>query len=66
MDFRLLNGRPKATMIERFGGNVLLISPAPKHSKLEFSCIHSCLQYVEKQGWEVGVEHIRKTVRRET
>lgn len=34
MDYRLLNGKPRATLIQRFDGLVVLL--VPKARKLEF------------------------------
>jgi hypothetical protein len=58
-DFRLLNGRPKATIIERFDGSILLLGP--DRSKRERPSIRSCIDFAKKKGWEVNIEHIRKT-----
>ncbi len=60
-DFRLLNGNPRATLIQRFDGSVLLLGPQGK--KLEFEegvTLHQIQAHVEKLGWVIGVEHLHK------
>ncbi len=59
VDFRLLNGKPRATLIQRFDGSVLLLGP--KGKKIEFEngiTIHEIEAQVEKLGWVIGVEHL--------
>ncbi len=59
VDFRLLNGKPRATLIQRFDGSVLLVGP--KGRKIEFkvgATIHQIQAKVEKLGWVIGVEHL--------
>jgi len=66
MDFRLLNGKPRVTMIERFNQTVKLIYPDNVSNK-EFPNIHSCMVYIDGQGWAVNVEHLhgnRKEIER--
>jgi len=57
MDFRLLNGKPKVTMIERFDQTVKLIYPDNTSCK-EFPNIHSCIIYIDEKNWAVNVEHL--------
>lgn len=57
MDFRLLNGAPKVTLIESFSGEVLLIPPT-RDSKIEFSTIHEARDYVVSKNWEIHVVHL--------
>ena len=59
VDFRLLNGKPRATLIQRFDGSVLLLGP--KSKKIEFNIgatLHQIQAKVEKLGWVIGVEHL--------
>jgi len=59
VDFRLLNGKPRATLIQRFDGSVLLLGP--KGKKIEFSIgvtLHEIQTKVTKLGWVIGVEHL--------
>jgi hypothetical protein len=61
VDFRLLNGKPRATLIQRFDGSVLLIGP--KGEGIEFDSkvtLHEILTKVEELGWVIGVEHLHK------
>ena len=59
VDFRLLNGKPRATVIQRFDGSVLLLGP--KGIKIEFEngiTLHQVQAKVAKLGWVIGVEHL--------
>lgn len=59
VDFRLLNGKPRATLIQRFDGSVLLLGP--KGKKIEFNggvTLHEVQTEVAKLGWVIGVEHL--------
>ena len=61
MDFTLINGKPRATLIQRFDGSALLLGP--KGKKIEFEDRVTLLQIqakVAKLGWVIGVEHLRK------
>ena len=61
VDFRLLNGKPRATVIQRFDGTVLLLGP--KGMKIEFAggvTLHQIQDEVEKLGWVIGVEHLHR------
>ena len=61
MDFTLINGRPRATLIQRFDGSALLLGP--KGKKIEFEdgvTLHQIQAKVAKLGWVIGVEHLRK------
>jgi len=61
VDFRLLNGKPRATVIQRFDGTVLILGP--KGMKIEFEdavTLHQIQDEVEKLGWVIGVEHLHR------
>ncbi len=61
VDFRLLNGKPRATLIQRFDGSALLLGP--KGKKIEFEdrvTLHQIQAEVEKLGWMIGVEHLHR------
>jgi hypothetical protein len=61
MDFRILNGKPRATLIQRFDGSTLLVGPEGR--KIEFNdgvTLHQIQEKVEKLGWIIGVEHLHK------
>jgi len=60
-DFRLLNGKPRATLIQRFDGTVLVLGPQGK--KVEFkdrATLHQIQAKVAKLGWVIGVEHLHR------
>jgi len=59
VDFRLLNGKPRAALIQRFDGSVLLLGARRK--KIEFNIgvtLHEVQTKVAKLGWVIGVEHL--------
>jgi len=61
VDFRLLNGKPRATVIQRFDGTVLILGP--KGMKIEFEdavTLHQIQDEVEKLGWVICVEHLHR------
>ena len=59
LDFRLLNGKPRAALIQRFDGSVLLLGA--KRKKIEFNIgviLNEVQTKVAKLGWVIGVEHL--------
>jgi hypothetical protein len=61
MDYRLLNGKPRATLIQRFDGSVLLLGP--KTARLEFdigATLHEIQAKAEQYGWVIAIEHLHK------
>ncbi len=61
VDFRLLNGKPRATLIQRFDGSALLLGP--KGRRIEFGdgvTLHQIQDRVAKLGWVIGVEHLHR------
>ncbi len=61
VDFRLINGKPRATLIQRFDGSALLLGP--KGMKIEFqdgATLHQIQAEVEQLGWVIGVEHLHR------
>jgi hypothetical protein len=61
VDFELLNGKPRATLIQRFDGSTLLLGPEGK--KIEFNdgvTLSQIQARVAKLGWVIGVEHLHK------
>ncbi len=61
VDFRLINGKPRATLIQRFDGTVLVLGP--KGRKIEFEkkiTLHQIQARVAKLGWVIGVEHLHR------
>ncbi len=58
-DFRLLNGKPRATLIQRFDGSTLLVGP--RGEKIEFdtgTTLHEAQTKAGEFGWEIAVEHL--------
>jgi len=61
MDYRLLNGKPRATLIQRFDGSAVLLGPEAK--KLEFdigASLHEIQAKADQVGWVVAIEHLHK------
>ena len=61
MDYRLLNGKPRATLIQRFDGTAVLLGPKAK--RLEFklgATLHEIQAEAELFGWVVAVEHLHR------
>jgi hypothetical protein len=61
IDHGLLNGKPRATLIQRFDGSAVLLGP--KAHKLEFdigATLHEIQTKAEELGWVVAVEHLHK------
>jgi hypothetical protein len=61
MDYRLLNGKPRATLIQRFDGSAVLLGP--KAMKLEFdvgATLHEIQIKADQLGWVVAIEHLHK------
>jgi hypothetical protein len=59
MDFRLLNGKPRATLIQRFDSSALLLGP--KGEKIEFgpgTTLKEVQAKAGEYGWEIAVEHL--------
>jgi hypothetical protein len=52
----LLNGKPRATLIQRFNGSVLVVGPKAKET-LNFSCLDEAEEEVERRGWVISITH---------
>ena len=60
-DFRLLDEKPRATLIQRFDGSIFLLGP--KGNIIEFNAgvtSHEIQTKVKELGWVIGVEHLHK------
>lgn len=57
MDRRLLNGKPKVTVIQRFNHTVVVIGP-DVNMKREFPNLEVAKQMIQKKGWEIKIDHI--------
>lgn len=55
VDFRMLNGKPKATAIVRFDHSAVLVI---KGKKKEFKNLGEMKVYKDKKGLEVNIEYI--------
>jgi len=63
VDFRLLNGKPRATLIQRFDGSVLLLGPKGRRVELgDRITIDQIQAKVAKLGWVIGVEHLHRVI----
>jgi hypothetical protein len=65
MDYRLPNGKPRATLIQRFDGTAVLLGP--KARRLEFglgATLREIQTEAELSGWVVAVEHLAQRKRR--
>lgn len=61
MDYRLLNGKPRATLIQRFDGSAVLLGPKSRRLEFEFGAtLHEIQARAEQIGWVVAVEHLHK------
>ncbi|HVP78426.1 MAG TPA: hypothetical protein VMV04_11065 [Thermodesulfobacteriota bacterium] len=61
MDCRLLNGKPRATLIQRFDGSAVLLGPRAR--RLEFrtgATLHEIQAEADLVGWVVAVEHLHR------
>jgi hypothetical protein len=61
MDYRLLNGKPRATLIQRFDDSAVLLGP--NASKLEFdigATLHEIQAKADQVEWVVAIEHLHK------
>ena len=61
MDYTLHDGKPRATLIQRFDGTAVLLGP--KARRLEFksgATLHEIQTEAELFGWVVAVEHRHK------
>jgi len=61
MDYRVLNGKPKATLIQRFDGSAVLLGPKARKLEFDFGATLPEIQAKADQiGWVVAIEHLRK------
>ncbi len=61
MDYRLLNGKPRATLIQRFDGSAFLYGPKSKVIEFESGAtLYEIQNKAESLGWVIAVEHLHK------
>ena len=59
MDLTVLNGKPKATLIQRFDGSAVLLGPESR--KIEFengTTRNEAVEKAEDFGWVIAIEHL--------
>jgi hypothetical protein len=52
----LLNGKPRATLIQRFDMSVVVIAPSAKEI-LKFKNLQEAEEEVERRGWVISIIH---------
>ena len=59
MDFEVFNGRPTATLIQRFDGSAVLLGPKAKKVEFENGATrHEAIAEAESFGWVIAIEHL--------
>lgn len=56
MHYAMLNGGPRAMLIETMEANVLLVGP--RAEKLTFSTVGDAVAEASRRKWEIHVEHM--------
>lgn len=56
-DFRLANGRPKVTAIQRFDHKVILLGPE-RGRRRAFESLEEMKEFIRRRRWEVHIEHL--------
>lgn len=58
-DCRILNGNPRATIIESFNGQVTVISPeGVGFQQFKHPNVEDAVKSIEARGWVVGISHL--------
>ena len=52
----LLNGKPRATLVQRFDMSVLVIGPRGKE-KINFRSLREAEEEAERRGWIISITH---------
>jgi hypothetical protein len=61
MGYRYLDGKPRATLIQRFDGSAVLLGPKARKLEFDFGATLPEIQAKADQvGWVVAIEHLRK------
>jgi len=55
-DLMLLNGKPRATLIQRFDMRVMVIGPRGEEI-LNFRSLREAEEEVERRGWVISITH---------
>ena len=56
-DFRLTDGRPMVTVIQRFDHGVLLLGPE-RGKRRTFESMKGMKEFIRRRRWEVSIEHL--------
>ena len=56
-DFRLSNGRPRVTAIQRFDHKAILLGPERAKKRI-FESMEEMKEFIRRRRWEVNVEHL--------
>ena len=57
MDHRLLNGKPKVTVIQKFNHDIILLGPEFGKRRI-FNSLDDLKHFIHKKGWEVNCSHL--------
>ncbi len=57
MDFRLSNGKPRVTAIQRFDHKVILLGPECS-KKRTFESLEEMKEFIKRRRWEVNIKHL--------
>lgn len=55
VDFRLLNGAPKVTLLERVDNSAALVAPGLKE---EFTNMKDAMEFASHKGMEINISHV--------
>jgi len=55
-DFRLLNGKPRCTILESFDGMIIVIGP--NIVKSNHKEMGKAFDFIEKSYWETNISHL--------
>jgi len=59
MDLTVLNGKPKATLIQRFDGSAVLLGPEARKVEFENGATRNeVAAKAEDFGWVIAIEHL--------
>ena len=56
-DFRLSNGRPRVTAIQRFDHKAILLGPEQGKKRI-FESMEEMKEFIRRRRWEVNIEHL--------
>ena len=56
-DFRLTDGSPRVTVIQRFDHRVILLGPERGKRRI-FKSLEKMREFISRRRWEVNMEHL--------